>query len=1492
MTTNSPNTRIDARVVSAFDLSTKAYIPHWTSLEWSEQLNDVGSGTIRMDFKDPFFELFNTQYGEGALFNGTYAIQVIREGIIVFTFMIEDTDVQRAGYAQEIVMAGRGIGAQLEWATVLPEGYHAGMNIVQDTGGTDVTYDREILSYEYLAQVATTANLSAVYALSATNGSLTASANGSINDLAIDGVTDLVVGSIVLVKNQSDARHNGIYYVSVLGNAGAKWVLEYDADFYFNEKFCYVGGNTYVQYGTTQKEKVFTITACPTSEAGFSSTNITFAQATDAYTAISLFYALFREADEGVQIVTTKGPTWGNTSSGYGRGGSGKSVDWGLSLDATLSFYKGLRDSNGNLPKDGGLTNLGRGQSLLQTLQTAAEQTECDWYVSPAGIISIARKPTVTNTAPIGTDRTGGANAVLLPLPLAASSQTKSTTRDTRTVVYGTNSALIDVAESASAISIAGRRESYIENTGDDTKSATNIATTALAKVAGAKLGIDIEFIEVDGRQAWIDFSVGDKILVEYEIGVFAQRIVSGISGSVDSSFTTSIQLTLDEIIPDAVTSLQNQSIYGTSQASILRASLNNNRGSVAPPRLAVEPFASVRGLSNAVSLSVNAPAYGQATAYEAQVYRTDGMHLIIGRSRTSGVATLTTAEEHSYEVGDRVSVSGMSTYDVADAAITAVGLVGGVKKTFAYNNPGSPDTGGLLTGEYISESSIVITDVVKTNGLCTVTTSRAHGLVPGQHIVVSDSGTTEIDDFDKAVISTPTTTTFTYSKNGIDATSSTGRLKKISELHTNRISAGQNSVSFENLGTSGRAYYSRVASINSIGIAGLPSDPVTFFSSAAAMEVVGGAIKSPNYVGGSTGWIIRSDGSSEFGNVTVRGNVTSSTINGGSIAIGSSATNSFYVDSNGNHWAGNASRLSAPFRVDANGSLYIGGSAYTAGVAAGDIFRHIGGANTTTISGGVITSGTINLSAGVNIQSAASGARINITSSGLFANNGTVETVAIRSDGSASFTGAITSSSITNGSTFTISNSGGLKCDNILAGPSGAGGFPGIRILANGQENINGLNASTGSIFLYHGPSSVTRIGTSDSLHMNISTTTAGNTIFTTVGGRFGFGTSALSSRTLTVSGDAVLGAADSRGDLFSIGGFSGPITGYSRRAAQVAYGAGKAMYLCDSGSSAALKDNISALDTATALAEIMTLTPKSFTWKHEAGDEDPAGVAEYKAIDYDRGFVIEDFDSTNYQFVSTTPTEAFFELSESELSALDEISIQDTELFEASYWKESAVIATSVAAIQELKGITDLIQAAAEGLVPIGTIQAYAGNAGMLTSDKWLFCDGAYYPLSLYPDLYDALTAYGTVFPYGANELIGLDEYFYVPNLSKRVPVGFDYQATDADFDSPGNAGGTKTHTLTSAEMPTHTHTQDAHGHTQFRNTSVLEQWAGSGAGGNSAPAMPTGPDSLKFPLAGTDTGYSVGNATATNQNTGGGGAHNNMQPYIVMHYIIKCK
>lgn len=46
-------------------------------------------------------------------------------------------------------------------------------------------------------------------------------------------------------------------------------------------------------------------------------------------------------------------------------------------------------------------------------------------------------------------------------------------------------------------------------------------------------------------------------------------------------------------------------------------------------------------------------------------------------------------------------------------------------------------------------------------------------------------------------------------------------------------------------------------------------------------------------------------------------------------------------------------------------------------------------------------------------------------------------------------------------------------------------------------------------------------------------------------------------------------------------------------------------------------------------------------------------------------------------------------------------------------------------------------------------------------------------------------------------------------------RVLVGID--AGQTEFDTVEETGGAKTHTLTTAEMPSHTHTQDAHNHTQ---------------------------------------------------------------------------
>lgn len=115
-------------------------------------------------------------------------------------------------------------------------------------------------------------------------------------------------------------------------------------------------------------------------------------------------------------------------------------------------------------------------------------------------------------------------------------------------------------------------------------------------------------------------------------------------------------------------------------------------------------------------------------------------------------------------------------------------------------------------------------------------------------------------------------------------------------------------------------------------------------------------------------------------------------------------------------------------------------------------------------------------------------------------------------------------------------------------------------------------------------------------------------------------------------------------------------------------------------------------------------------------------------------------------------------------------------------------------------------------------------------------------------------------------------------------RVLVGID--AGQTEFDTVEETGGAKTHTLTESEMPSHTHVQDAHTHIQNSHTHSI-----SGGSSDDTSAPFTGPDASTSTA--TAFGGGIGsttavnqNATATNQNTGGGQAHNNLQPYIVVY------
>jgi hypothetical protein len=102
-------------------------------------------------------------------------------------------------------------------------------------------------------------------------------------------------------------------------------------------------------------------------------------------------------------------------------------------------------------------------------------------------------------------------------------------------------------------------------------------------------------------------------------------------------------------------------------------------------------------------------------------------------------------------------------------------------------------------------------------------------------------------------------------------------------------------------------------------------------------------------------------------------------------------------------------------------------------------------------------------------------------------------------------------------------------------------------------------------------------------------------------------------------------------------------------------------------------------------------------------------------------------------------------------------------------------------------------------------------------------------------------------------------------------RMLVG--QTGSDADFDVAEETGGAKTHTLTTAEMPVHTHVQDAHSH--------LTQRYPTATGASSGFTIDT---SMSGTLA--NNTLPTATTTAVNQNAGSGSAHNNMPPYLVVY------
>jgi microcystin-dependent protein len=115
-------------------------------------------------------------------------------------------------------------------------------------------------------------------------------------------------------------------------------------------------------------------------------------------------------------------------------------------------------------------------------------------------------------------------------------------------------------------------------------------------------------------------------------------------------------------------------------------------------------------------------------------------------------------------------------------------------------------------------------------------------------------------------------------------------------------------------------------------------------------------------------------------------------------------------------------------------------------------------------------------------------------------------------------------------------------------------------------------------------------------------------------------------------------------------------------------------------------------------------------------------------------------------------------------------------------------------------------------------------------------------------------------------------------------RVEGRFIVGASDSDGDfDVGDQAGAKTVTLAETQIPSHTHVQNSHTHVQDAHTHVENQNSATTGGLAGWAARDT---STSTPVA---TGYSTAAATAVNQvatavnqSTGGGQAHDNLPPF----------
>lgn len=177
-----------------------------------------------------------------------------------------------------------------------------------------------------------------------------------------------------------------------------------------------------------------------------------------------------------------------------------------------------------------------------------------------------------------------------------------------------------------------------------------------------------------------------------------------------------------------------------------------------------------------------------------------------------------------------------------------------------------------------------------------------------------------------------------------------------------------------------------------------------------------------------------------------------------------------------------------------------------------------------------------------------------------------------------------------------------------------------------------------------------------------------------------------------------------------------------------------------------------------------------------------------------------------------------------------------------------------------------------------PSGAIVQFAGAS---SPTGYLICDGSLLTRADYPRLFAAI---GTQYNIGGET----SAQFRIPDLKGRVPVGRN--SSDTDFDTLGEKVGNKTELLDLTHIPSHSHDEGtliaassgSHSHT-YSGTSVSNTTTTG-----SQPRISTLGSGGNYTT--NSTGSHTHDITGSTGLTGDGQPHKNIQPSIVLNYIIK--